>query len=133
LADDVVACLRLSENDLIKGIFNPEAAGGGGGKKGGRGKRDAMDAKKKMRASVKHTKDSMARKPKKLSTGATFKKSLMELKDNLMASEPHFIRTIKPNHQKVPATLDDDLIMRQLKYTGMLETTRIRREGYPGQ
>ena len=50
---------------------------------------------------------------------------------NLNASEPHFIRCIKPNMRKKPATFDNELVTKQLRYTGMLETTRIRREGYP--
>jgi myosin-3 len=129
LAADVVACLRLSENELLKGLF-ADGSGGGGGKRGGkRGNRDAADAKKKMRASIKHARTDMAKKVKK-TTGSIFKDSLLALKTNLLASQPHFIRTIKPNHAKQPNIFDSELIMRQLKYTGMLETTRIRREGY---
>jgi myosin-3 len=131
LAADVVACLRMAENDLIKKLFNSDAGsgGGGGGRRGKRGKKDAGDAKKRMRASIKHARTSIAKKPKK-TTGAIFKQSLLSLKDNLMSSQPHFIRTIKPNHAKKPKIYEHDLIMRQLRYTGMLETTRIRREGY---
>lgn len=130
LAADVVGCLRMGENELIKALFNSEAAGGGGGgRRGKRGKKDVGDAKKRMRASIKHARTSMAKKPKK-TTAAIFKASLKSLMENLMSSEPHFIRTIKPNHAKKPQIYEHDLIMRQLKYTGMLETTRIRREGY---
>jgi myosin-3 len=32
--------------------------------------------------------------------------------------------------QQRPYNFDDDKVLVQLKYTGMLETTRIRREGY---
>ena len=129
LAPDVVGCLRMSENDLVKALFNPDAASGGGGRKGKRGKKDVGDAKKRMRASVKHARTSMAKKKTK-TTATIFKASLKALMDNLLSSEPHFVRTIKPNHAKIPQTYEHDLIMRQLKYTGMLETTRIRREGY---
>ena len=130
LAADVVGCLRMAENELIKALFNSEGgSGGGGGRRGKRGKKDVGDAKKRMRASIKHARTSMAKKPKK-TTAAIFKASLKDLMENLMSSEPHFIRTIKPNHAKKPQIYEHDLIMRQLKYTGMLETTRIRREGY---
>lgn len=47
----------------------------------------------------------------------------------LKASEPHFIRCVKPNHEKTADLFHDDLVTKQLRYTGMLETTRIRREG----
>ena len=50
---------------------------------------------------------------------------------NLNASEPHFIRCLKPNMVKQPGNFDNPLVTKQLKYTGMLETTRIRKEGYP--
>jgi myosin heavy subunit len=67
LAADVVACLRMAENDLIKKLFNSDAGagGGGGGRRGKRGKKDAGDAKKRMRASIKHARTSIAKKPKK--------------------------------------------------------------------
>ena len=131
LAADVVGCLRMAENELIKALFNSEGGGGGGGggRRGRRGKKNVGDAKKRMRASIKAQRSAMAKKPKK-TTAAIFKASLKDLMENLMSSEPHFIRTIKPNHAKKPQIYEHDLIMRQLKYTGMLETTRIRREGY---
>ncbi len=43
---------------------------------------------------------------------------------------PHFVRCIKPNTEKSPWNFVDSFVEIQLNYTGMLETTRIRREGY---
>jgi len=130
LAADVFACMRMAEFELVKKLFiSDSGGGGGGGRRGKRGKKDVGDAKKRMRASIKHARTSMAKKPKK-TTAAVFKASLKSLMENLMSSQPHFIRTIKPNHQKKAQIYERELIMRQLKYTGMLETTRIRREGY---
>jgi len=48
----------------------------------------------------------------------------------MSGAAPHFIRCLKPNMQKVPDTYDGELVTKQLRYTGMLETTRIRKEGY---
>ena len=48
----------------------------------------------------------------------------------LNVAAPHFIRCVKPNLDKQAANFDGDLVSKQLRYTGMLETTRIRREGF---
>lgn len=47
------------------------------------------------------------------------------------SSKPHFIRCIKPNRSKRPLDYDTSYVKAQLKYTGVMETTRIRRCGYP--
>lgn len=60
-----------------------------------------------------------------------FKNSLDELMKTLTACNPYFIRCIKPNDYKKPKMFDDELCVRQLRYTGMLETARIRQLGYP--
>ncbi|XP_071506650.1 LOW QUALITY PROTEIN: unconventional myosin-IXb-like [Diadema antillarum] len=61
---------------------------------------------------------------------AQFQASLSKLMDTLNQANPFFVRCIKSNSQKEPCRLDEDLIMRQLRYTGMLETVRIRQSGY---
>ncbi len=49
----------------------------------------------------------------------------------LEACQPFFVRCIKPNEDKSPLTLTRELCIRQLRYSGMMETIRIRRAGYP--
>ncbi|XP_030832598.1 unconventional myosin-IXAa isoform X3 [Strongylocentrotus purpuratus] len=61
---------------------------------------------------------------------AQFQSSLSKLMDTLNQANPFFVRCIKSNSQKEPCRLDEELIMRQLRYTGMLETVRIRQSGY---
>lgn len=68
---------------------------------------------------------------KTMTLSLQFKNSLDELMKTLTACNPYFIRCIKPNDFKRPKDFDDALCVRQLRYTGMLETARIRALGYP--
>ncbi|XP_065841115.1 myosin-VIIa-like [Oscarella lobularis] len=63
--------------------------------------------------------------------GAQFKKSLDLLMTTLNACQPFFVRCIKPNELKKPNIFDRALCVRQLRYSGVMETIRIRRAGYP--
>lgn len=69
------------------------------------------------------------RKPPTL--GTQFKRSLDALMNTLSACQPFFVRCIKPNEVKKPSIFDRELVARQLRYSGMMETIRIRRNGYP--
>ena len=66
----------------------------------------------------------------KTSVAGQFRKSLEWLMAKLCSANPHFIRCIKPNPNKMPNTFQKDFVAAQLGYTGTLETVRVRREGY---
>ncbi|NWX32023.1 MYO3B protein, partial [Notiomystis cincta] len=56
--------------------------------------------------------------------------SLMVLMERMYSANPHFVRCIKPNSQKEPGVLDNQVVLLQLRYNGLLETIRIRRDGF---
>ncbi|KAH9513297.1 Unconventional myosin-IXa [Bulinus truncatus] len=62
--------------------------------------------------------------------GAQFQWSLSCLMATLNQANPYFIRCIKSNKDKAPCIFDEELVMRQLRYTGMLATVKIRQSGY---
>lgn len=53
-----------------------------------------------------------------------FSKQLMDLMSLLGASQPHFVKCVKPNNSKSANLLDSDLALRQLRYSGVLEVLR---------
>ena len=59
-----------------------------------------------------------------------FRNSLQELMEKMSQGTPHFVRCIKPNARKEADAFNPDYILQQLRYTGVMETTRIRRQGY---
>ncbi|KAK0423351.1 hypothetical protein QR680_008098 [Steinernema hermaphroditum] len=82
---------------------------------------------------LRAAKDLVGKKPissKPQSVSKQFDHSLNRLMKTLHESTPFFIRCIKSNNEKSPNKFDSDLVLRQLRYTGMLETVRIRRAGY---
>ncbi|XP_023677819.2 unconventional myosin-XV isoform X2 [Paramormyrops kingsleyae] len=62
---------------------------------------------------------------------AKFQQSLLELVERMERCNPFFVRCIKPNSRKEPGIFEVELVATQLRYSGILETIRIRKEGYP--
>eukprot|EP01097_Dermamoeba_algensis_P005188 TRINITY_DN3298_c0_g1_i1.p1 TRINITY_DN3298_c0_g1~~TRINITY_DN3298_c0_g1_i1.p1 ORF type:complete len:1335 (+),score=354.39 TRINITY_DN3298_c0_g1_i1:147-4007(+) len=72
-------------------------------------------------------------KTKKMSLGGQFKEQLSALMETLNATEPHYIRCIKPNETKAPVEqyFNGSMCYRQLRYAGVFEAVMIRQKGFP--
>lgn len=59
-----------------------------------------------------------------------FRRSLHEMVQRMERCGPQFIRCLRPNTRQESSAFEADCVLRQLRDTGVLETTRIRKEGY---
>ncbi|KAJ3056440.1 cytochrome c oxidase subunit 1 [Rhizophlyctis rosea] len=121
---DLMDLLATSSNSLVSNLFkappeeiqpeeDPRGAIGGLRRESSLGPGKGAPAKS---ASVK------GKTSKSPTIGAQFNTSLAELISTLASCEPFFVRCIKPNSQKLPGVMDRDLVLAQLRYSGMLET-----------
>ncbi|WVZ61388.1 hypothetical protein U9M48_011271 [Paspalum notatum var. saurae] len=65
------------------------------------------------------------------SIGSSFKQQLQSLLETLSATEPHYIRCVKPNNVLKPAIFENSNVLQQLRCGGVLEAIRISCLGYP--
>lgn len=61
------------------------------------------------------------------------KSQLKSLMDRLRQTNPHFVRCIIPNNEKSHTSMDNRMILDQLRCNGVLEGIRISRLGYPSR
>ncbi|XP_034567845.1 myosin heavy chain, fast skeletal muscle-like [Notolabrus celidotus] len=64
---------------------------------------------------------------------AVFRENLGKLMTNLRSTHPHFVRCLIPNETKTPGTMDNHLVIHQLRCNGVLEGIRICRKGFPSR
>lgn len=92
------------------------------------------DEQKNKAATTKSGTKGTKNKSKTKKTVATqFHESLGQLMDTLNATEPHYIRCIKPNDTKAEFEFDNHRCVEQLRACGVLETVRISAAGYPSR
>ncbi|KAG7227564.1 hypothetical protein INR49_005379 [Caranx melampygus] len=138
LPADIVVVLRTSENKLLQQLFSspltktgnlatsrarvtaasrslPPQLGSG---------RTKVDTMEMMRHPDETT--NMRRQ----TVASYFRYSLMDLLSKMVVGQPHFVRCIKPNDDRQALRFCKERVMVQLRYTGILETVNIRRQGY---
>ncbi|XP_033915005.3 myosin-IIIa-like isoform X1 [Acipenser ruthenus] len=137
LPADIVLLLRSSENDLIrKLVTNPLTKTGNLAHT--KGKVVSTNQTHTSPSSPNSTKGDSgeATHPRQTTSMRTqtvasyFRYSLMDLLSKMVAGQPHFVRCIKPNNDRQASKFDREKVLVQLRYTGVLETAKIRRQGF---
>ncbi|CAH1797404.1 unnamed protein product [Owenia fusiformis] len=117
----LVDCLALSKDDFVHHLFSAQLS-----------KTGAIFWPSK---DEKHKYHRDARDPGADNAVATlssqFRNSMTELMRKLKHSTPHFIKCIRPNEARSAGVFREDLVMKQMKYFGLVEIARIRHAGYP--
>ncbi|GLT81491.1 hypothetical protein SLA2020_528730 [Shorea laevis] len=72
-----------------------------------------------------------AKSSKFSSIGSRFKQQLQSLLETLSATDPHYIRCVKPNNALKPAIFENNNVLHQLRCGGVMEAIRISCAGYP--
>jgi myosin heavy subunit len=84
-----------------------------------------------MAALVPALEDPSARPAAKLTVSGYFIRQLQELMSVITATNPHWIRCIKPHPNKLPLHFHGSGVMSQLRSAGVLDTVKVRKAGYP--
>ncbi|XP_061098661.1 unconventional myosin-VIIb-like [Conger conger] len=123
VSSDILKLVESSTSKLLKQVFRPDITSNAV-MSSARNSRVIMTPKSTLRQ-VAETKKQMP------TLSGQFRQSLDSLMKALAVCEPYFVRCFKPNEYKKPSLFDRELCMRQLRYSGMMETIRIRKSGYP--
>ncbi|KAI3375240.1 hypothetical protein L3Q82_021746, partial [Scortum barcoo] len=119
---DVIKMVDVSTNKLLHQIFEKELSTNG--VKINKNSKVIMTPKSSLRAQTNNHKQMPT-------LSGQFRQSLDSLMKALSSCQPFFIRCFKPNNDKKCELFDRELCMRQLRYSGMMDTIRIRGLGYP--
>uniref|UniRef100_A0A673M329 non-specific serine/threonine protein kinase n=1 Tax=Sinocyclocheilus rhinocerous TaxID=307959 RepID=A0A673M329_9TELE len=138
LPADIVVVLRTSENKLLQQLFSSPLTKTGNlatsrarvtaasrslppQLNSGRNKVDTMEMMRHPEETTNMRRQTVA---------SYFRYSLMDLLSKMVVGTPHFVRCIKPNDDRQALLFNKERVMVQLRYTGILETVNIRRQGY---
>ncbi|KAK9300084.1 hypothetical protein QLX08_007125 [Tetragonisca angustula] len=131
LPPEVIQLVRQSQYDMVRFLFQCPIT-----KTGNLYSAVHDTDSKKLSQSNQNTKEryssrGLASQSRAQQTVATyFRYSLMDLLQKMVSGSPQFVRCIKPNDSKSPRFFDKEKVVKQLRYTGVLETIRIRQNGF---
>jgi myosin-3 len=124
LAGGITELMQESKVDLVADVFGGEVLATGQI----RARASAAERVRRGEVVKAETGNKVHRKTPSLSS--QFKTSLSQLIERMTACYPHFVRCIKPNLHQQKDNFVPDFVRTQLRYTGVLEATRIRQEGF---
>ena len=115
LSDSFESKLRKSTSPFIAAVIQSESGGGGngsfhGGSSSGSGAGSGFS-----------------------SVGKTFLNDLRKLMRELQATQPHFVRCLKPNPTLKPRVLDGQMTMVQMGSSGLIEAVKLMQASYPSR
>ena len=117
LHENIVSALRLSADPFVVGLMAEEvvvelgeapAAASPAARRGGKKKKAPL-----------------------VTLASRFKAQLQALMRDLGETQPHFVRTMKPNPSCAPRHYDAETMSHQLRCNGLLEVCAIRKMGFP--
>ncbi len=121
LTEQLLVLMGASTSPLVKEVFSlaadapPEAS-------------TSLESMSRSRASTVRGPSGMAAKK---TVSSVFRSQLGNLVSQLQATTPHYIKCVKPNAVKLAGGFSNAMVVEQLRYSGVLEVVRIRRQGYP--
>ncbi|XP_043279614.1 myosin-IIIb-like isoform X2 [Venturia canescens] len=131
LPPEVIQLVRQSQSDMVRFLFQCPIT-----KTGNLYSAIHDTGSRKLSTSNQNTKEryssrGLASQSRAQQTVATyFRYSLMDLLQKMVSGSPQFVRCIKPNDSRSPKFFDKEKVVKQLRYTGVLETIRIRQNGF---
>jgi myosin heavy subunit len=112
MSDDLFDLIGLCKNQFIRTIISSDSASDASG--------TGLESPTASSAGTRT-----------MTLGTKFGKQLNDLMSTLARTEPHYIRCVKPNTQKSPMLFDSNMVLEQLRYSGVFEAVKIRKSGYP--
>ncbi|XP_021707055.1 myosin-IIIb isoform X2 [Aedes aegypti] len=133
LPAEIIQLIRQSQYDMIRFLFQCPITKTGNLYSAiqDTGSRQNVSNFIKVDTKEKFNSRGLASQSRAQQTVATyFRYSLMDLLQKMVTGTPQFIRCIKPNDMKAAKSFEPVKVLKQLRYTGVLETIRIRQHGF---